>query len=367
MNILLFLGVLVVLILVHEFGHFAAAKLSRMRVDEFGIGFPPRLWGIRRGETLYSVNALPLGGFVKIFGEDGEAAEESSDRERSFARKPRALQAVVLVSGVLGNLILAWVLLSAGFMAGMPTAADDSLGRELQNVRLVATSVLPDSPAQEGGLKRGDTLRTLSAGGEFLAPEEPGDVSAFVAAHASEEITVTVARGGGEAVARLSPRAGVIAAEPDTPAIGIAMGRVGDLRLSPPAALIEGARATYEMFGATASGLYRFAAQTLTGAGDFSQIAGPVGIVSLVGDAGALGFIYLLSFTALISVNLALINILPFPALDGGRLLFVAIEALKGSAIRPAVSRALNTAGFVLLILLTLAITYHDIARIVAS
>ena len=367
MNIILFLFILIALILVHEFGHFLVAKWAKIRVDEFGIGFPPRLWGIRRGETLYSVNALPLGGFVKIFGEDpNTAAISGPDAERSFVHKPKIVQSAVLVAGVAGNVLLAWLLLSAGFMAGMPMTVDGVGGRVLTDIRLVATNILPNSPAEEAGLKLGDRLLLLAVSDAAVRPEKPEDISNFIQAHADEDIALTVGRRSSEEVLMVRAQPGIIPGDAATPAIGIAMGMVGTLQLPPLPAFVEGMRMTGELLHNTVVGLYGLVLQALAGAGDFSQITGPVGIVSLVGDASTLGFIYLLQFTALISLNLAVINLLPFPSLDGGRLLFVMIETVKGSAIKPAVANAVNAVGFILLVLLMLAVTYQDIMKIVA-
>ncbi len=368
MSILLFLIILVVLILVHEFGHFIVAKAAGIRVDEFGIGFPPRLFGRRVGETLYSLNALPLGGFVKIFGEDAEdKAVSGPDRERSFVSKPRLTQAAVLVAGVAGNILLAWLLLSIGFMVGMPTAIEDAQGQKLENIRLITTGVLPGSPAEQAGFKPGDAMLRLEVGNELVAPETAEDVSRFIAAHPKSEVRASVQRSGEEISFVVQPKEGILPGAPETPAIGVALGQIGDLRLLPGSALIKGAAETWRLLTATATGIYHFLTQILAGGGALSAVTGPVGIVSLVRDAAGLGFVYLLSFTALISINLAVINLLPFPSLDGGRLLFVIIEALKGSAIRPVVTQTANTIGFALLILLMLAVTYHDILKLVTS
>ena len=227
--------------------------------------------------------------------------------------------------------------------------------------------MLPDSPAEKAGFLLGDSIQELSVGQFSVRPEKPEDVAAFVSAHGKEDVTVLVSRDDRQKKFTVQPKVGVIANEPEVPAIGIAMGVVGTLTLPPPLALIEGAQATGGLLRGTVVGLYHFVVQALAGAGDFSQITGPVGIVGLVGDASALGFIYLLSFTALISVNLAVINLLPFPSLDGGRFLFVIIEAMKGSAIKPAIANTVNAVGFILLILLMLAVTYHDIVKLVTS
>ena len=162
----------------------------------------------------------------------------------------------------------------------------------------------------------------------------------------------------------LEPRPGIIAAEKERPAIGISMDLVGTVVLPFPKAIYEGGLLTARLTGETAVGIVDFLKDAVMLAANFSQITGPVGIVGLVGEASALGFVHLIIFMAFISINLAIINLLPFPALDGGRLLFVIIETLKGSPIRPKVVQVLNTVGFVLLILLMVAVTYQDIARL---
>ena len=368
MSVILFFVVLVVLIVVHELGHFLAAKLAGIRVDEFGLGFPPKLFGRRLGETEYSINALPFGGFVKIFGENlNDESQNGPDRARSFVHKQKWVQAAVLVAGVFCNLLLAWGLFTLGFMLGMPTSVEEAKGRVLTDVRLVATSILPDSPAASAGIKIGDRLRSLSESGEVIELKSPEDVSAFISSHGEKLVAIQIERGGKLETLMVEPKAGVIQSAPETPAIGIAMGVVGDLRLPLTAAFIEGAKFTWHLLISTVVGLYHPIVQVFTGAGDFSQVTGPVGLVGLVGDATALGFVYLLTFVGIISVNLAVINLLPFPALDGGRLLFVVIEKLKGSPLRPSFANTLNAIGFALLILLMLAVTYKDVAKLVAS
>ncbi|HEY4517931.1 MAG TPA: site-2 protease family protein, partial [Candidatus Paceibacterota bacterium] len=312
MNIIVFLVILVVLILVHEFGHFLVAKWAKIRVDEFGIGFPPRLFGRKFNGTLYSVNALPLGGFVKIFGEDpDESSTNGPDRNKSFVHKPKLVQAAVLVAGIAGNIALAWFLLSVGFIAGMPTAVEDASGRTLTEVHLAATSILPNSPAEIGGLKLGDTLLKLQTESAAVTLVKAGDVSTFVIAHPDEALRVTVLRQGVEQVLTLHSKKGVISSEPAVPAIGVAIGEIGTLQLSVPQALLEGAKTTVHLTEATVTGIYSFLQKIFIGQGNFSEVTGPIGIVGMVGDASTFGFIYLLSFAALTSINLAVINLLP--------------------------------------------------------
>src|SRR3989344_5722091 len=169
MSVVLFIIILGILIFAHELGHFLAAKKFKIKVDEFALGFPPRIWAKKMGETVYVLNIVPIGGYVKIYGEDGddesellEKTNQKENTEKKIGKKmsdvPRHKQALVLASGILGNLIFAWLILSIGFMAGMPTSFGGPFANEIGNQRLVITSVLPNSPAEEAGLKAGDQI-----------------------------------------------------------------------------------------------------------------------------------------------------------------------------------------------------------------
>jgi regulator of sigma E protease len=172
---------------------------------------------------------------------------------------------------------------------------------------------------------------------------------------------VSFARGDEQKTVTVTPGEGII---PDRKAIGISMDMIGKLSLPIHQAFWEGAKTTTSLVHLVTVGLVTFIFDTVRGNSDFSQVTGPVGIVGLVGDASKLGVIYVLSFTAFISINLAVINLIPFPALDGGRLLFVAIEAVKRSPISPKVSNMLNTVGFLLLIGLMILVTIHDVIKL---
>lgn len=363
MNIVIFFVILLVLVLVHEFGHFFAAKKFGIRVDEFGFGFPPKLFGYKWKETEYTFNLLPIGGFVKIFGEDpNEENINGPDFERSFVHKPKYQQAVVLFAGVFANFLLAWVLFSIGFMSGLPASTgSDIVSEELQNVNLIIVSTIPDSPAENAGLISGDKIISLSYEDEKLSNVNPDNVRSFVISHGNKEIDLEYVRGENTKHAQLIP---ISKTEEEKPTIGIAMDEIGIAKLPFFTALIEGGRLTLFMMKGTAVGLYGLIRDGLQGRGSFESVTGPVGMVGIVGDAYKFGFVYLLSFSAIISVNLAIINILPFPALDGGRLFFLLIEKIKGSRINPRIVNTMNTIGFGLLIFLMLIITYHDVIKL---
>jgi len=399
MTIILFFAVLFVLILVHEWGHYFAAKRTDMRVDEFGIGFPPKLFGVQKGETEYTFNLLPIGGFVRILGENSESSEfspvesEAIDRRsealnaeageggakselpqgsnktananvidpRSFAAKSKLAQAIVLIAGVTMNVIFAWFLFVLVFMIGVPTPVDEASAGP--GAELVIQSVLPDSPADAAGLAAGMRITSLDRG-VTTAPElTPSAFSTYVSA-TTTSVNVVVASEDQELVYEVTPETGVISTTSTVPAIGVSLSLIENVRYSFGGALWEATETTGRGLVAIVVGLSALIAQSVVGTADFSQVAGPVGIAGLVGDAAAFGFTSLLWFTAIISLNLAIINLLPFPALDGGRLVFVAIEAVTRKPINPIWVMRLNTVGFILLLALMVAVTYSDIIKL---
>lgn len=353
------------MVLVHEFGHFWSAKKFGIRVDEFGFGFPPKIWSIKKGETEYSLNLLPIGGFVRIFGENpNEENINGPDSDRSFVNKAKWKQAVVLFAGVFANFILAWFLFSMGFMSGLPASVDaGEKNYNYSDVSLMVVSVLPDSPADVAGLEAGDKIISIRSGENYTEYVSPETVQSFVQESNGEEIEFVYRRDitNVENTVSIIPE---LLDGNDTPRIGISMDQVGIAKLPFFKAFWEGMKLTLSMTKNTALGLFGLIVDAVSGRGSFDAVAGPVGMVGIVGDAYNLGFVYLLSFAALISINLAIINLLPFPALDGGRLLFVLIEKIKGSPISPKISNTLNMIGFGILILLMIVITYHDITRI---
>jgi len=368
MSILIFLIILLVLVLVHEFGHFFTAKKFGIRVDEFGFGFPPKLAGKKFGETEYSLNLLPIGGFVKIFGENpDEENTNGPDAARSFVHKAKWKQAIVLFAGIFANFLLAWLLFSIGFMSGFPTAVgSEAKGSALKDVNLVILSVKPNSPAAIAGLKSGDKIVSamhMEDSGEMHMAEEinPESLRAFVIEHDEAEIEIGYLRGQSKEVniAKVTPHA-----ENGVPAIGISMDEIGIAKMPVLSSFVEGLKLTLHVTKGTLLGLFGLIKDSIKGQGSLASVTGPVGMVAIVGDAYQFGFVYLLSFAALISVNLAIINLVPFPALDGGRLFFLLIEKIKGSRIRPRIANTANAVGFGILILLMVVVTYHDIIKL---
>ena len=324
MTVLLFIVILGVLVFVHEFGHFIVAKRSGIRVDEFAIGFPPRIISKKFGETNYALNLIPFGGYVKIHGEDpaDPSAATTTDDVRSFSSKNRAIQALVLLGGISMNFIFAWLLISGLFIFGMMVSSSDYPGQSLENERLMIVDVFAESPAAQAGFRPGDSIRALTNTKGVSAPITLPTVQDFIAAHDGGELAVEVLRGGEITQIKVVPKQGVVT---DVAGIGVSLDTVGELELSLISAFIEGAVRMWDLTRLTAVAIAGFLYDAVTFKADLSSISGPVGIARFVGDAWSLGWFYLISFTALISINLAVINLIPFPALDGGRLLFVAI------------------------------------------
>ena len=362
MNILIFLIILVLLVLVHEFGHFIVAKKSGVRVDEFGLGFPPKIFGKKIGETFYSLNLLPFGGFVKIFGENAESLETPEgvleNPSRSLAHKNRAIQAAVLAAGVSFNVLFAWLILSIGLMFGLPSSVDNTSANKVTNLQVIVSGVLSKSPAEQAGLRAGDILISLKNEEGALSKDLTLDTVRNLIAESKSPLTISYSHGGKILQATLSSKEGIVSG---ARAIGISMDMVGILKLPAYKAFVEGGIRTIQLFKTVTVNIFLFLSNAVLGRADLTEVAGPVGMVALVGDARELGFAYLIFFAALLSVNLAVINLIPFPALDGGRLIMVAIEAIKRSPLNPKLVQSVNIVGFALLIILMVVITGHDI------
>lgn len=364
LTVIVFILVLGLLIFIHELGHFVTAKRAGVKVEEFGFGYPPRIFGVKKGETIYSLNLLPLGGFVKIYGENGLADDaskvNSEDAPRAFCNKSLGRRAIILVAGVVMNLILAMVLLSIGHGIGLPTVVDDSAADNLHDTKIQITQVAADSPAAAAGLNVGDTIKQLNNSVAVL-PQKVGGVQTFVNSHLGEQITVVIQRGDLVLTKELTPRRNY---PEDEGAMGIGLARTAIVAYPWYLAVIMGVTSTLNLVWiilVVLGGIF----WRLVSTGQLAaEVSGPVGIFNLTGQAARLGFIYVLQLTALLSINLAIINIFPFPALDGGRLLFLGLEKIKGSPVSQKIEGMIHTTGFVFLVLLLLAITWRDIVRL---
>ena len=347
LTIVIFIAMLAVLILSHEFGHFIVAKRSDVKVEEFGIGFPPKLASIKRGETVYSLNLIPLGGFVKLLG------EEDPTEPRSFASKSIGTRALILATGSLMNLVLPIILFSTAFMI------PQNVLMEQVQVQQVAS----DSPAAEAGIEQGDII--LAINGHNI--NNRGDLDYYVQLSLGSETTLLLNKAAnGEQEVTLVPR---WTPPEDEDALGIEVTAVEGSK--------QIVRQSYSPWTATALGtqrcveiliLFRNTIRSWIIGATTPQVAGPVGIYQMTSQVAEAGLIPLIVFTALISLNLGIINLLPLPALDGGRLVFLLVElARRGKRVSSRVEHLVNTIGFAVLILIMCVVTYFDIARIIGG
>lgn len=341
------------LVIVHEFGHFWAARRNGVEVEEFGIGFPPRLYGKQAGNTLYSINALPLGGFVKMKGET-----DSDRREGSFGAASLWVKTKILMAGVGMNLLAAFVILLVLALTQMPTLPGIDQFQVSQNQTVtqsgaVAAQVVEDSPAATGGLEAGDRIVRI-ADEEITAAQQ---LAAATQARAGEEVAVTFEREGS------SQTVEVMLSEEDAP-LGIAPVDLETSRYT-WAAPVVALGLTVQMVGLVFAAVGDIITSLLAGAGAEAaeDVAGPVGIIFLLQNMGDLGVAYLLILVASISVSLAVFNALPIPALDGGRLAVIAGARALKKHLSETVESSINGIGFLALIGLLLLITYVDVQR----
>ena len=337
-GLIVFLG-LVFLILIHELGHFLAAKMFGIRVDEFGIFFPPRIISKKYKGTVYSLNWLPFGGFVRIFGESPlDEVETEEDKKKSFAYQKPWKKAVVLSAGVFINLIAAWFLFSIIFLLGTESF-------------IAVQSVSKDSPAAEAGMIPGDIIRDFKSIDEFIS-----HIDYMVINNPNESLTIPIKRAGEDIEVVATPR--VSPPEGEGP-LGVGLGGGGIEQVSFPFNFYQGLIATISSLQAIFFGFISMITSIFVGV--VPDVAGPIGIFSIAYQIGSNGFIFLLHLIAIISVNLVILNLLPFPALDGGRLLFLLIEKIKGSPMPKVLEGYANLVGFLLLLLLMVLVTIKDI------
>ncbi|TSC78432.1 MAG: hypothetical protein G01um101433_239 [Parcubacteria group bacterium Gr01-1014_33] len=361
-TLFLIIIIISILILVHEWGHFFAARVLGVKVEEFGIGFsgkefglrfPPKLLKIFSKGVLYSINPLPFGGFVKIYGEQGEGEKDPA----SFSSRPAWQRFIILAAGVFMNLVLAWIFFSGGTMIGIPNISDDKDSR----IPVSLIAVTPGSPAEHAGLRFGDQVLELRSSDISLRVEYEDDIRKFVDAYRGEKIMLIIKRGNDIKEISATPR--VNPPEGEGP-LGIGMGRLTLVRAPWYLAPVEGGKILGRSISATLNGFVMLAKELIAKGPRNLPVSGPIGIFSYAQDTKALGMAYFLQFMGILSVNLAILNFLPIPALDGGRALFLLIEKIKGRRVEPHFENVIHTVGFVLLILLMVAVTYKDVVKI---
>lgn len=356
LTILIAFASLIGLIVLHELGHFVLAKRFGVKVEEFGIGIPPRLIGKKIGETIYSLNLLPIGAFVRLYGE-----EEQIKDPRSFSGKSVRQRALIVAGGVVTFWIVSAVLLSIVMALGAPTVVEDNQNHNLQNPKVQIVAVAAGSPAEEAGLKPGDTIKQLSINNQWLSINKVKEVQEFTEINKGKEITLSVQRGketlNTSFILRSSPPEG------EGP-IGIALVRTAIISYPWYQAPFQGILATGNLTIAIIQGWAQALGNIIKGVPTGVQLMGPIGISSLFVQVAQLGVVYFLQFIAIISIHLALFNSLPIPAVDGGKLLFLGMEAIRRKPLNQKLEQHLSVLSFVLLITLMIWVTIKDIIRL---
>jgi regulator of sigma E protease len=348
-TVLVFAVILTVLVMIHELGHYVTARLSGVKVEEFGLGYPPRIWGFKRGETLYSINAIPIGGFVKMLGE-----EDPTD-PRSFAAKRKRTRLLILFAGSAMNLIAPIILFSVAFMVPHDVAYAD----------VVVNEVHAETPAAAAGFQAGDTIKSVN--GKEIRYQ--GDLSRYTQIYLGREIEVAVVHSGGDSetllvVPRWQPpegqgAMGIVISMPDfNPETDIQRVREPFGR-----AVVMGFRESGETLALFKNEIIKWFIGTSE-----PMVTGPVGIAEIAHEIRAYGVGPTLEFAAFLSLNFGILNLFPLPALDGGRIAFISLEWIRrGRRVTPRTEGLIHMAGFLLLIMVALLVTFQDISRIVSG
>jgi regulator of sigma E protease len=361
MNIAIVLLSFLALIILHELGHYLFAKRYGVKVEEFGVGLPPRLIGKKIGETLYSINLLPLGAFVRLEGE-----EQAVPGPRSFSTKPMWQRMVIVAAGVIAFWLVAVVIFTGlGMTSGIPTGIADEETQGIVDPKVQILNVAKDSPAQAAELELGDSILKMEALGSGLVvkPTKVAEIQSFTDLLQGEEVILTLERGEEIREVTLVPRVDPPAGQG---AMGVALVRTAFVHYTwweaPLRAVERTAVLTYEILRS----LVGLVSNLVTGKGVPAgvEFMGPVGILHLLTNSFSLGIAHFLSFFAVLAVYLAIFNALPIPVVDGGKLLFLGIEAIRKKPIPEQIEQKLSVIVFVLLITLMIWVTIKDITRI---
>lgn len=366
--IVTFLAVLSLVVLIHELGHFLTAKFFGIKVHEFGFGYPPRAWGMYKNDkgewktivgnkdiddkakgTIYSLNWLPFGGFIRMFGEFENDAMGTKSKQ-AFFNKGKRQRSVVILAGIFMNLVLAVVLFSAIYsISGIPEEVDYiSIG-----------AIAPGSPAEESDLMVGD--KVVGIDGETLLTV--GDFVESVKEKGGQEVLITVDRGVNRLVLPVTPRKDPPEGEGS---VGVIISNYDNVFYPTWQMPFRGAWVgLQEAYGWTKMMIEGIG--TMIGmliVGEKPQVTGPVGIYQITSDVAAQGILALMKFVGILSINLAVVNALPFPALDGGRFVFIVLEGMIGKKVKPKIEAYINMFGMLILISLMILVTVGDVMRL---
>ncbi len=360
-SILAFFLVLSILVLIHEAGHFFTAKKFGIKVEEFGFGFPPKLFGKKYGETEYTINALPIGGFVKLYGEDeagagrvdlsGKKHEVKGDIKRAFYARPAWQRFLVVVAGVVMNFLLAVVILTYLYaVPGVPTPGET----------VIVTNIMKGSPAEKAHVQVGDII----SGVDQLPVHSTSELVSYVKAHAGRSVTLHVTTPNGQkSDISVTPRS---VTPKNQGALGVEIAVKLVMKRYPwYQAPFVGVKETLIQSWQILAGIGQVIAQVVTTGSVPAGVAGPVGLARITGDVVRSGFDATLALLAALSLNLAILNILPIPALDGGRFFFILIEMITRKKVNQKFETYAHTIGMALLLGLIILITIHDVLGII--
>jgi len=354
MTIIIFIAVLSILILVHELGHFIAAKKNNVMVEEFGLGYPPRLLAIKIGETLYSLNLLPFGGFTKLYGEERAEISEKNNHQaasRAFVNKSFLQKIFILLAGVLGNFILGWVIISYLFTQGVPVPVN----------KVIVQKVAQNSPAAIAGIKKDDVIIGLEKGGQEEKITTPDKMIRLAKKYAGSKTILTIQRGQKKIKVELTPRKNP---PPRQGAIGIMIDNFQEKKYPWYQAPFYGLKNAVVISAKVGQSLAVSVYQLLTFNRTASvQVTGPIGIAVYTAKMAKFGTKALLEFVAILSLNLAVINLIPFPALDGGRIAFLGYELVTKRKINKELEAKINFIGFSILVLFLVVVSVADVKK----
>lgn len=365
--VIVFIIILSVLVMIHEFGHFFMARRGGIEVEEFGFGLPPRLWGKKIGKTIYSINWLPFGGFVRLKGED--PTDKKKNDKDSFWVKSIPVRTSVILAGVFMNFILAVVIfyvvvIALGFKVNIPLLIDHDFKFINETRQVWITDVGEGTPAANAGLAMGDSIRSVDG----VAIDSMDKLTEIVRASDGKELTLTLENSVNNQMreVKATPR---FNESLGAPALGVGLGELASLNYDTPVQKIfSGFTHSYNTMDYSMRVMgeligYSIREKDISAVSE--GVAGPVGIASATGQALALGPISVLQLAGLLSLNLAFLNVLPIPALDGGRFFFLVVEVITRKRTHPTLEKWVHTVGFVVLIGLIMLITFNDIAKLV--
>ncbi len=344
------------LLIIHEFGHFILAKKFGVRVEEFGIGYPPRIFGKKIGETIYSVNLLPFGAFVKLPGEI-----EKTEDPTSFSSQSVLKRALIVFGGVLSFWLMAAILFSIVFNLGAPTAIGDDVNSNLVDPKVQIVSILANSPAKMAGLKPGDTIQKFSISSSQFSISKVKDVQGLTEKYKGEEIVLTIQRGKEVFDVSLIPRVSPPSGEGP---MGVALVRTSLKSYPWYQAPWQGILATFNLTGAVVQGYGQAIKNLIGGKPTGVELMGPVGVFNLFTQVSQLGASYFLQFVGMVAIYIAIFNILPIPAVDGGKLLFLGIEAIRRKPISEKVEQNVTATFFALLLIMMIWVTIKDVSKL---